>query len=275
MKSATEVLLFEKDSNTSINLETTVYVIQDQMAFVFRDSTGPVRYNALITAERAKSDGLLRSILPPTLVARVQAGEKNISFAVSSATVVFMDIVSFTPWCGSSTAEKVMMTLNALFKKFDSNCAKYNTMTRVKCIGDCYVAAGGVFCQINIPAEHAAHVVSFGLDCLLSVEELDQELNETLQIRVGVNSGGPIVAGVLGGGAAKPTFEILGPSINMAQQMEHHGLPMQVHVSKSTAELIYGDQFIIKERGKMDVKGIQVLTYLVSDKIPRHPGSDS
>jgi class 3 adenylate cyclase len=76
-------------------------------------------------------------------------------------------------------------------------------------------------------------VVSFGLDCLKSLEELNNELGERLRIRVGVNTGGPIVAGVIGGiGSGKPTFEILGPAINMAQQMEHHGVPCQVHISR-------------------------------------------
>jgi hypothetical protein len=29
----------------------------------------------------------------------MQVGQKNISLAVSSAMIVFVDIVSFTPWC--------------------------------------------------------------------------------------------------------------------------------------------------------------------------------
>jgi class 3 adenylate cyclase len=269
-KAITETLNYQKDETTLFNLETTVLHMQESLIYVLRDVTAMVRYNTLISVERAKSDQMLKSILPPALVPRVQAGEKNISFAVSSATVVFMDIVSFTPWCGSSTAEKVMTTLNALFKKFDSNCARQSTMTRIKCIGDCYVAAGGVFCEVNQPTEHAKQVVQFGLDSLYSVHELNAELNEKLQIRVGINTGGPIVAGVLGGGAAKPTFEILGPSINMAQQMEHNGLPMQVHISRFVYELIYGDQFVVKERGTpIEVKGVSVITYLVSEKVPR------
>jgi class 3 adenylate cyclase len=82
----------------------------------------------------------------------------------------------------------------------------------------------GVFCEANQPTEHAKEVVQFGLDSLASAHEFIIELNEQLQIRVGVNTGGPIVTGVLGGGAAKPTFEIFGPSINMAQQTRHNWL---------------------------------------------------
>jgi class 3 adenylate cyclase len=145
------------------------------------------------------------------------------------------------------------MTLNNMFKKLDFWCNTYLTMTRIKCIGDCYVAAG-VFFEVNQPAEHAKQVVSFGLDALDSVTELNKDLNELLEVRVGVNTGGPIVAGVLEGRFGKPTFEILGSSINMAQQMEHYGVPMNVHISRAVHELIYGDPFVVKERGPIDVK---------------------
>ncbi|OHS97131.1 Adenylate and Guanylate cyclase catalytic domain containing protein [Tritrichomonas foetus] len=254
---------YTKDG-ADLTLEATSMPIGTSNVVLFSDMTQTVRYNTLINEEKSKSDILLSSILPPSLVKRVQAGEKNISFAVQSATIVFMDIVSFTPWCGSLPADKVMSTLNYLFKLFDACAANYPTMTKIKCIGDCYMAAGGVFSEVNNPTEHAKEVVSFGLDALDSIGILNKELNESLQIRVGINSGGPIVAGVLGIG--KPTFEILGPAINMAQQMEHHGVPMQVHVSRSVYELIYGDAFIIKERGSVEVKGGEVITYLVSRK---------
>ncbi|OHT07082.1 Adenylate and Guanylate cyclase catalytic domain containing protein [Tritrichomonas foetus] len=256
------ILNYQRNDNTEINLEASVLMANNKTVFIARDITQIVRYNTLINAEKAKSDQLLASILPPHLVKRVQRGEKNISFAVQTATIVFMDIVEFTPWCGSLPADKVMMTLNLLFKKFDACAAKYSTMTKIKCIGDCYMGAGGVFDEINNPAQHAKDVVCFGLDSIDNVLVLNKEINEKLRIRVGINTGGPIVAGVLG--MAKPTFEILGPAINMAQQMEHNGVPMQVHVSRSVYELIYGDAFMVRERGAIKVKSGTIITYLVS-----------
>jgi hypothetical protein len=44
--------------------------------------------------------------------------------------------------------------------------------------------AGGVFEGINQPAQRAKQVISFGLDCLRSTEELNAELGESLQIGV-------------------------------------------------------------------------------------------
>lgn len=123
------------------------------------------------------------------------------------------------------------------------------------------MAAGGIFDEVNQPAVHAREVVDFGCSVIKKLVQIDEDNNETLRIRVGINTGGPIVAGVIG--TEKPTFEILGPAINIAHEMEHHGVPMKVHISRPVYELIYGQQFDIKERGEIDVKGGKMFTYLV------------
>lgn len=245
--------------------EVTSVQYNQTWAVTFRDQTQNVLYNTLIEEERMKSDRLLASILPANLVPRVQRGEKNISFAVQSATITFMDIVEFTPWCASNTAVMVMKTLNHIYREFDALCATFPTMTKIKCIGDCYMAAGGIFSEVNQPAQHAREVVSFGLKAIEAILSVNQALSQNLRIRCGINTGGPIVAGVLG--TEKPTFEILGPAINMAQQMEHNGVPMKVHISRPVYELIYGGSFHIKERGQIEIKNGSVLTYLVEPQL--------
>lgn len=252
------------DNGTYSYLQFTITAVHRKMIVTMRDQTQIVNHNKLIAEERQKSDKLLGSILPPSLVVRVQAGEQNISFAVQSASVSFIDIVEFTPWCASNTAATVMATLNQLFKEFDARVAMRTTLTKIKCIGDCYMCAGGIFSEINQPAVHASEMIDFGLDAIQAIEELDEKTGQQLRIRVGVNTGGPIVAGVLGIG--KPTFEILGPAINMAQQMEHHGVPMNVHISRPVYELTYGGGFVVKERGQIEVKHGQVTTYLVTGR---------
>jgi len=228
----------------------------------FREEDREISYSNLIKEERSKSDKMLSSILPASLVPRVQAGETDISFSVQSASIVFIDIVEFTPWCSTNSANRVMAVLNCIFREFDSLLSKYSTMTKIKCIGDCYMAAGGVFSEINQPSKHAKESLDFSLDCISTLHRINQEMNENLKIRIGVNSGGPIVGGVLGVG--KPTFEILGSTINMAQQMEHHGIPMNVHISRTVYELVYSGKYNIKERGEIEIKNGKVITYLVT-----------
>jgi len=244
-------------------LQVSMTQIKEILIITCIDETQRINYNTLIEEESNKSDILLSSILPPTLVKRVKDGETNISFSVQSASIIFLDIISFTPWCSSNTASYVMMVLNRLYKEFDSVIHNYPSLTKVKCIGDCYMAAGGIFTEINQPSQHAKESVEFGLAAIQTVIMLDKELNEKLQIRIGINTGGPIVAGVLGSG--KPTFEILGPAINLAQQMEHHGIPMKVHISRHVYELIYGGPFNIKEKGETEVKNGTIMTYIVEE----------
>ena len=256
-----EIQFVDSQTNTRFNFDIRSLSFNQILAFTIRDITQTVRYNTLIEEERLKSDKLLESILPAKLVKRVQQGEKNISFAVQSASIAFMDIVSFTPWCGSLPANRIVEILNMLYKEFDALVSKYPTATKIKCIGDCYMAASGIFSEINQPAVHAKELTGFGIDAIAAVQKVNSETDQKLQIRVGINTGGPIVAGVLGSG--KPTFEILGPAINMAQQMEHSGVPMHVHISRAVYELIYGGEFKIKERGQTEIKNGPVITYLV------------
>ncbi|KAK8894826.1 hypothetical protein M9Y10_023264 [Tritrichomonas musculus] len=239
-------------------------ITKSHIVITSTDQTNIYSYNKLISDEKEKSDKLLASILPSNLSKRVQNGEENISFSVQSATILFLDIVEFTPWCAANTAQMIMSTLNIMFRELDARLARHSTMTKIKCIGDCYMCAGGIFVEVNQPAIHAKETVEFGLEAISALRYINKEYDLKLRIRVGINTGGPIVAGVIG--TDKPTFEILGPAINMAQQMEHHGVPMKVHISRSVYQLIYGGPFNIKERGKIEIKNGTVATYLVIPK---------
>ena len=257
----TEEISYRNNAGNELILMATSMIACGKFVISCRNVTQSHNYNMLILEEKQNSDKLLSTILPPSLVTRVQEGEKNISFSVQSASILFCDIVSFTPWCGSLPAEKVMSTLNILFKRFDSILDTKKTMTKIKCIGDCYMAAGGIFAEINQPAVHAQEVVTFGLQMIKEIQVINKEIDQNLRIRIGINTGGPIVAGVLGIG--KPTFEIIGPTINRAQQMEQNGVPMKVHISLAVYELICGLNFKFCNRRTIECKNEKVETYLV------------
>jgi class 3 adenylate cyclase len=149
-----------------------------------------------------------------------------------------------------------------MFLEFDRILKSYDRMTKIKCIGDCYMCAGGIFDSVHQPSVHAEQTISFGLDIIKAVQLLNIELNEKLRIRVGANTGGPIVAGVLG--IDKPTFDILGPAICFASKMEQSGVPMNVHIPQHTYDLVYGAMFVVQERGDVEVKGKPYRTYIVT-----------
>jgi class 3 adenylate cyclase len=210
--------------------------------------------------ERETSSRLLSSILPDIIVNKLQHGERDISFQVSSALIMFVDIVSFTPWCGSHDAAYVMKILNRLFLEFDGILKLFDRLMKIKCIDDCYMCGRGIFDADNQPRIHASQMVTFGLDVIKRMQLLNVELG----IRIGINTGRPIIAGILG--IDKPTFDIFGPAICFAAMMEHHGVPMNVHIPQSTYDLIRFGTFIIKERGDVEVKSKVCHTYIVSGR---------
>jgi class 3 adenylate cyclase/PAS domain-containing protein len=240
----------------------TSQIFEKNRVYTMTNITQQQRYERLIKEEFKKSDNLLKSILPPSLVERVKKNEANISFSVQSCSVVFLDVVEFTPWCGANSAKTIMSTLNLFFEYLDEIISRLPTMTRIKCFGDCYMAAGGIFAEPNQPVVHAKEAIEFSLGALESLKKVNKEKETQLQIRIGVHTGGPIIAGVIGLG--KPTFEILGSTIVTAQQMEHTGVPMKVQITRSVYELIYGTNFHVVERGLTEIKGGNIMTYLIS-----------
>ena len=67
-----------------------------------------------------------------------------------------------SPWCGSHEAHYIIRTLNTIFKSFDNLINNSQTLTKIKCIGDCYMSAGGIFDEVNQPTVHANELVKFG-----------------------------------------------------------------------------------------------------------------
>jgi len=227
-----------------------------------RNITQRVKYSELISEESTKVENMLSSILPKSLVKRVRSGENNISFLVQSASIVFIDIVEFTPWCAKNTSAYVMEILNGIFRGFDLIIQTLPNMTRIKCIGDCYMAAGGIFMETNQPGIHSKESIMFGLEALNVVKDINIKYKETLRIRIGIHTGGPIVAGVIG--TRKPSFELLGNPISIAQKAEHFGVPNAIHITRLVYELVYGLNFKISEKGELETDTCKIQTYLVN-----------
>ena len=69
----------------------------------------------------------------------------------------------------------------------------------------------------------------------------------TVQIRVGIHSG-DCVAGVVG--VKDPRYHLFGPNVSKAMQMESHGIPGKIHISKDSVDRLRSDtEFIIKSIG--------------------------
>jgi class 3 adenylate cyclase len=206
-------------------------------------------------AELAKkqSERLLYQILPRDIVARLNAGEKDISFSIPSATIMFIDIVKFSEYAANLTPQEIMGNLSLIFCAFDEACVKYAMLMKIKLIGDVYMCAGGLFNPDSPPVTHAEQMIRFAIDALQVIDDTNVKLNAILSVRIGVNSGGPILAGVLG--TDKPAFDIIGDPINIAARLQSTGVPGKIQISEGTHSLISALDFPMEYRGEVELKG--------------------
>ncbi|OHS93746.1 hypothetical protein TRFO_11517 [Tritrichomonas foetus] len=215
-----------------------------------------------LDSEKQKISNLLAQVLPQPIVTRVMNCEPNICFSVQSASIVFIDIVEFSKWSSTVEPSLVMNTLNILIEQFDRILGSFNKLTKIKSLGDNYLAAGGIFDEVNQPQVHAFQAISFGLDVISALDLINVQTSLSLRIRVGLNTGGPVIAGLLN--LLKPSFEVLGDTISLASELEKTGVPMNVHIPHHVLSIINEDEFLTKKTENIIFKGQEMQTYLVS-----------
>lgn len=197
--------------------------------------------------EKAKSDRLLHTMLPASIADRLRDEPKVIADAFREATVVFADIVGFTPIGSAMSPNNLVSILNELFGRFDELAARHG-LEKIKTMGDGYLAVAGV--PLPLP-DHADRAVRFGLDLERTAEALGLERNLPLALRVGIHSG-PLVAGVIG--RDKLAYDLWGDTVNVASRMESQGLPGRVQITEATAQFL-SSEVSLEPRGTIEVKG--------------------
>ena len=258
------------DNSEQIPFHVTVIPMKgdsdDIQSFVFilNNETEIIKKQKEAEEAKAKSEKLLYQILPKDIVFRLNRGEKDISFTIPHATIFFIDVVKFSEYSASLTPSEIMSNLSCLFDSFDKNVAQYPSITKIKLIGDVYMAAAGLFADEDTPPQtHAADSINCCFACLKSLEEINVKLSSSLEVRIGVNTGGPLIGGVLG--TEKPTFDIIGDPINIASRLQSTDVPGKVQISQGTKEVVEGLDFVLEERGEVFLKGKgKQMTYFVS-----------
>ncbi len=95
------------------------------------------------------------------------------------------------------------------------------------------------------------------------IQTVDSVLGESLQIRIGINTG-PVIAGVIG--IKKFIYDLWGDAVNVASRMESHGQPGCIQVTDTTYWRLQ-EHYILEPRGSIAVKGRgDMMTYWLIGK---------
>ena len=200
-----------------------------------------------LTAERKRSDDLLHNILPESIAQRLRENPGAIAESAEAATVLFADIVGFTPFSSELPPDEVVELLDLLFGKFDDLCED-RSIYKVKTIGDAYMAVAGI---PRPDPDHAASIVELAFDMQRAATAIAPLWPTDLMLRIGISSG-PVVAGVIG--HKRFAYDLWGDTVNTASRMESHGLPNRIQVSETTYDLLK-DRYAFGDPHEMDIKG--------------------
>jgi guanylate cyclase len=215
-------------------------------------------------AAEARVDELLTNAIPASIAARLRHGERRIAESYAATSVVFADLVGFTPWANARTPAEVVATLDSLFTRFDASAERHG-LEKIKTIGDAYMAVAGA---PEPMADHAIAAVEFGREILATVASARAREGAELEMRVGIASG-PVVGAVIGD--RRMFFDLWGDTVNTAERVESAGIPGRVHLSESTAALLPADRYALESR-EVELKGLgRLRTYLVGQPTVRTP----
>ena len=202
---------------------------------------------AALRTEQDKAENLLLNILPRSIAEKLKADSATIADQFDAASILFADVVDFTPFSERLAPAEVVGVLDHLFSHFDVLAERYG-LEKIKTIGDCYMVAAGV---PTPRPDHARALARMALDMREAMRSDDDVGHFGLELRIGINSG-PVVAGVIG--RKRFLYDLWGDAVNTASRMESHGTPGNIQVTAATYELLQ-DDFVLERRGTVAVKG--------------------
>jgi len=201
-----------------------------------------------IQAQRDQADKLLYNILPERIAEKLKLSGETIAEEFNSTTVLFADIVNFTPISARFGPREVVDMLNEVFSHFDELVDKYG-VEKIQVAGDAYMVAAGI---PTFRADHATVLAQLALDMLKYVKE-EEFLGgkHPIEIRIGLNSGS-LIGGVIG--RKKYFYALWGDMVNIASRMQSHGEVGKIQITRDTYELVK-DKFECEYIGEIAVKG--------------------
>jgi adenylate cyclase len=172
-----------------------------------------------------KARGVLKwfgAYVPARLVFRLmELGEDAVRSRRRNVTVMFTDIVEFTPQAEDLPVQQTADLLNHHFALVGA-CIEHEQGMIDKYIGDCVMAVWGGLSRMEDQAER-------GVRAALAIARVMREDNAVrraagqapIRMRIGLHSG-PVVVGNIGA-PGRVNFTVVGDTVNVAQRLEQLG----------------------------------------------------
>jgi class 3 adenylate cyclase len=194
--------------------------------------------------------------LPPRYVERVLSGEHPLDGPPERrvVTVVFADIVSFTPLSDALPPEELGRLL-ARFYDVMAGVAFAHGATIDKFIGDAVMALVGAP-DVMPPEEQARRAVAMARDWHRAARELvwPGAQERGLRLRVGIHQD-PVAVGAFGG-RLRSDYTVLGRGVNIAARLEQRCSAGDTIVSDSVFQQLSPRPEGARELGALELKGI-------------------
>lgn len=220
----------------------------------------------LLKIEEEKAENLLLNILPKEIAAILKNENRTIADQFDGASILFADLVGFTPLTAQMSPVEMVNLLNEIFSHFDSLVEKYQ-VEKIRTIGDNYMVAAGV---PRPRSDHALVLAKMALDMNDYIQNFPSINGQQIEFRIGINSG-PVVGGVIG--RKKFVYDLWGDAVNIASRMESQGVPRKIQITGTTYQIIK-DRFICEQRGMISVKGRgEQITWFLLDEKPNFSDS--
>ena len=194
------------------------------------------------------ADELLHAIFPHEKVKELKETNDIRPTYHENVAMLFCDVVGFTRYCSGRKPEEVIVPLQTLVESFEE-CAERHGLEKIKTIGDCFMAAGGL---LATDRRAVLHAVKCGMDMVAAPAALDIPW----QVRVGIHVG-PLVAGKIG--KNKYTYDVWGDTVNTASRVQSKAEPETVVVSRPAWQLLEGrcrgaSLGVVHLKGKSDME---------------------
>ncbi|MEM1417158.1 MAG: adenylate/guanylate cyclase domain-containing protein [Myxococcota bacterium] len=244
--------LAERRFDRRVTLQT-----RDELS-VLGDVMSAAAADLAASEERLRREAAIRHdlgrYLPADLVDKVVRREQDMNLGGSrrDVTVLFADVVAFTPLTDELSAEEVVALLNELFTILTEIVFRHGG-TVDKFIGDCVMAMWGA--PRDMP-DHAARALAAAEDMMRWLEAGNEAWRErhgvVIQLAIGINSGEAIVGNV--GSETRMEFTAIGDTVNVAARLESIARPSQILATEAT-RVLAGEGFDFLDLGERTLSG--------------------